>query len=331
MEILSILVADSFRIFILLAFVAAVLFLEGAYLLWSAHRSPEAKKIQHRLQVLAAGAAGSIDSSIVKQRLLSEVPALHRLLWRVPRLRAADRMLEQSGLRLTMAHLLGLAAVSCLTVGGAAVFMRLPPLPTVALGAAAAMLPLLYVQRCRIRRIRTIERQLPDALDLISRALRAGHAFDTGMKMVGQEMTEPIAGEFRLTQDEVNFGVSLQQALLNLASRIPSTDLSYFVIAVLIQRDSGGNLTEVLGKLSELIRERFKLLEKVRVLSAEGKLSAWILGLLPFVVAGAINVINPGFMKVLWTDPLGLSMLNAALVMMMLGILWMRQIIRIHV
>lgn len=331
METLFSLFADSFRTFVLLAFVAAVLFLEGAYLLWNAHRSPEAKKIQKRLQVLAAGAGESGDSSIVKQRLLSDVPALHRLLWRMPRLRLADRVLEQSGLSLTMARLLGLVLVSGLAVGAAAAFMRLPALLTAALVSAAALLPVLHVQRSRLRRIRTIERQLPDALDLISRALRAGHAFDTGMKMVGQEMTEPIAEEFRLTQDEVNFGVSLQQALLNLASRVPSTDLSYFVIAVLIQRESGGNLTEVLDKLSELIRERFKLLEKVRVLSAEGKLSAWILGLLPFVVAGVINVINPGFMKVLWTDPLGISMLNAALVMMVLGILWMRQIIRIHV
>jgi tight adherence protein B len=144
-------------------------------------------------------------------------------------------------------------------------------------------------------------------------------------------MSEPIAGELRITHEEVNFGISLPQALLNLAARVPSTDLRYFVIAVLIQRETGGNLTELLDNLSRLIRQRFKLLEKVRVLAAEGKLSAWIVGLLPFVVAGIINLNNPKFMQVLWTDPLGIKMVWAALIMMLLGILWMRKMIRIHV
>jgi tight adherence protein B len=149
--------------------------------------------------------------------------------------------------------------------------------------------------------------------------------------MVGEEMPEPIGGEFRITHEEVNFGISLQQALTNLAARIPSTDVRYFIIAVLIQRESGGNLTELLGSLAALIRERFKLLEKVRVLSAEGRLSAWILSLLPFCVAGIINLINPSFMQVLWTDPVGIKMVGTALTAMVFGVLWMRQIIRIHV
>ena len=132
-----------------------------------------------------------------------------------------------------------------------------------------------------------IERQLPDALDLMTRALRAGHAFSSALKMAGEEMAEPIAGEFRTVHDEVNFGVSLEQALTHLSERVPLTDLRYFVVAVLIQRDSGGNLTEILGNLSQLIRERLKLLAKVKVLSSEGRMSAWILGLMPFFLAGA--------------------------------------------
>lgn len=195
----------------------------------------------------------------------------------------------------------------------------------------AFSLPFLYVRRRRTARLRAIDRQLPDALDLISRALRAGHAFPSGLQMVGEEMPEPIAGAFRMTHEEVNYGISLPQALNNMAARIPSTDLRYFVIAVLIQRETGGNLTEVLRNLSTLIRERFKLLEKVQVLAAEGKLSAWIVGALPFVVGSIINVINPEFMQVLWTDPMGSQMIGGMLVLMMLGALWMRQIIRIHV
>ena len=192
-------------------------------------------------------------------------------------------------------------------------------------------LPFIYVYRKRRNRLRKIGVQLPDALDLISRALRAGHAFPSALQMVGEELPEPIGGEFRITHDEVNFGVSLQQAMQNLSVRVPSTDLRYFVIAVLIQRETGGNLAEVLNNLSTLIRERLKLLMKVQVLSAEGRLSAWILSILPFALAGVINVINPGFMAVLWTDVAGTKMIVAALIMMAIGTLWMRKIIRIHV
>jgi tight adherence protein B len=173
--------------------------------------------------------------------------------------------------------------------------------------------------------------QLPDALDLISRALKAGHAFPSGLQMVGEEAQDPIAGEFRIVHDEINFGVAVPTALANLANRVPSLDMRQFVIAVLIQRETGGNLTELLANISTLIRERLKLLMKVRVLSAEGRLSAWILCLLPFFLAGVINLINPRFMSVLWTDPMGLKMIYASLVMMAVGALWMRKIIRIRV
>jgi tight adherence protein B len=149
--------------------------------------------------------------------------------------------------------------------------------------------------------------------------------------MVGEEAQDPIAGEFRIVHDEINFGVAVPTALTNLANRVPSPDMRYFVIAVLIQRETGGNLTELLGNISSLIRERLKLLGKVRVLSAEGRMSAWILCALPFALAGVINIVHPKFMAVLWTDPMGLNMIYAALVMMVLGALWMRKIIRIRV
>jgi tight adherence protein B len=331
MASLSELFGNLFLGFMVFAFVAVVLLIEGLYLTWNTYRSPEAKKVTHRLQTLAAGARAEQETVVLKQRLLSELPFLQRLLFTLPRLREFDRLLEQSGLQVTVSRLLLIA----LLLGGAAFagasYFHLPTLVALVLAAAAASLPFLYVLRRRTTRIRSIERQLPDALDLISRALRAGHAFPSGLQMVGEEMTDPIAGEFRITHDEVNYGISLKQALLNMGARVPSTDMRYFIIAVLIQRDTGGNLTEVLQNLSTLIRERFKLLEKVRVLAAEGKLSAWIVGLLPFFLAGVVNVINPGFMQVLWTDPVGLKMVGVMLSLMFLGIIWMRQIIRIHV
>jgi tight adherence protein B len=172
---------------------------------------------------------------------------------------------------------------------------------------------------------------LPDALDLMGRAMKAGHAFPSALQMVGEQMAEPIALEFGIVFDEINYGISTQGALNNLTARVPSTDLSYFVIAVLIQRETGGNLAELLGNISELIRARLRLLGTIRVLSAEGKLSAWILTLLPFALGLMLQIVNPEFIGKLWTDPVGIKMVGGALFMMVVGIYAMSRIIKIRV
>jgi tight adherence protein B len=183
----------------------------------------------------------------------------------------------------------------------------------------------------RDKRIRQFEKQIPEALDLMSRALRAGHAFPTAIQMVADEMQDPIAQEFRILFDETNYGVPQQLALLRLADRVPVADLAYFVVAVQIQRESGGNLAELLDNISGIVRARLKLLGEVRTLSAEGRLSALILIALPFVTAALINLVAPDFMRVLWTDPAGIQFVGAALISMVFGMLWMRKIIRIRI
>ena len=149
--------------------------------------------------------------------------------------------------------------------------------------------------------------------------------------MVSDEFSEPMGGEFRITFDEINYGVSLHDALMNLATRVPVRDLRYFVIAVLIQRETGGNLAELLDTIARLIRERFKLFDKIRVLSAEGRMSAWVLGCLPFGTGGVMMLLNRDFLSALWTDPAGYKIIGLMLLMMAFGVLWMRHIIRIHV
>jgi tight adherence protein B len=144
-------------------------------------------------------------------------------------------------------------------------------------------------------------------------------------------LPNPLGGEFRIAFDEINYGVSMNDALLNLVNRVPVDDVRYFVIAVLIQREAGGNLAEILGNIAGIIRERLKLLAKVRVLSAEGRLSAWILGLLPFIVIAALSVLNPSYCKVFWEDPTGQQIAGLGLGMMFFGILWLRKTVRIHV
>jgi tight adherence protein B len=332
MEIVTNIFGNLFFAFIVFAFIAAVLLLEGLYLTWHAYKGPAARRIEQRLRAMAAGGNAGGEASILKQRMLNEAEPLQRFLLGMPRIRELDRLLQQAGSSWSVSFFLLLS----LAVGiGAFLAVSLVPLlhwmVAVLAGAGAALFPLLFILRKRSTRMLKIVEQLPDALDLICRALKAGHAFPSGLQMVAEETRDPIAGEFRIVHDEINFGVSVPGALTNLAARVPSPDVRHFVIAVLIQRETGGNLTELLGNISTLIRQRLQLLLKVRVLSAEGRLSAVILCALPFVLAAVINLINPKFMAVLWTDPMGLQMIYAALVMMVLGAFWMRTIIRIRV
>lgn len=321
-----------FYAFGILLFVAVVLCVEGVFIWWNSTHGAAAKRIEARLRALSAGGqVGSEQLSILKKRLLADSPRMQKLLMSMPRVGALDRWLEQSGSSWSVAQLMGYCAtVALCTV--ALIPVSPVPIPLMLVAAAiAAVLPVLHVSRQRAKRIIQMEAQLPDAVDMIARALRAGHAFSGALGMVGQEMKAPIGPEFRTTFEEINYGVALDEAMTNLAIRVPVADLRYFVIAVLIQRESGGNLAEILDTIGNMVRERLKLFAKIRVLSAEGRMSAWVLGLLPFATGGMIMVVNPDFMKVLWEDPIGLKMVGGALVMMVLGVLWMRKIIRIRV
>ncbi len=320
-----------FPIFGVLAFVAVVLLFEALYLMWNSYKGPEAKRVEGRLRALSAAADHSEQAAVLKNRMLSDVPLFERLLLRLPRIDQFERMLAQSGLRWTTSSVLIASVLSGVVVYTLLNQVSLVALLRPGLALAAALLPFGYVLWKRAQRLRAIEQQLPDTLDLIGRALRAGHALPSGLQMAGAEMAEPIATEFRITHDEINFGVSTQQALLNLTQRVPLTDLSYFVVAILIQREAGGNLTEVLDNLSNLIRNRLKFKGKIKVLTTEGRMSAWVLGCLPFALAGLLNVINHDFISILWTDPAGIAITKVVLFMMAVGAFWLSRLVRLRV
>jgi len=322
---------NSFLVVAVLTFVAAMLLVEGLYLVWRARKGPEATKVRARLQALAAVHDRSPEARVLKERLLSQASALDRFVLRLPHARSMEALLVQSGLHWTAARLLAWSAGAAVAGFVLAQAVHQPWYVNAGLTLLAGALPVLYVGHRRTRRLHKIEEQLPDALDLLVRGLRAGHAFSSTLKMAGEELQQPVRSEFAATHDEINFGVSLQQALMNLSERVPVTDLRYFVVAVLIQRESGGNLTEILGNLSRLIRERLKLIARVRVLSSEGRLSAWILGVMPFALAGLLQLTNPDFIGKLWTDPIGIAIVQSMLVLMAIGIVIMRKIIRIRV
>jgi tight adherence protein B len=323
---------NFFLILSVLVVLAVVLLFEGLYLVWNTYRGPQAKKIEQRLRVLSASSDASAQAQVLRQRMLSDLPVMARLLLRVPRVHQLDRMILQADLRWTVSRLLlSGAALGLAAYLACAIVLRQGSLATALAVAVLTLAPLAYMLRRRAKRLRKLEQQLPDALDLLTRSLRAGHSFGAGLQMIGQEMADPIAGEIRFVHEEINFGVSLEQALINLSVRVPIRDLRYFVVAVLIQRESGGNLTEVLGKLSHLIRQRLKLYWRIRVLSAEGRLSAWVLGLLPFALAALMNFFNPAFMAPLWQDPLGITIVRNMLLMMAFGVLVLWKITRIRV
>ena len=319
-----------YYLFVVLGFLAVVLFLEGLYLAWNTYKGPEARRIERRLQAMSAG--GSYKAaSLVKQRLLAKTKGMERLLLKVPRIHQLDRLLVQAGLGLSVASFVSVTLLVIVCGLVLAWLVNFPSLVVIVVGLAAGFIPLVYAQASKHKRMRVIEQQLPDALDFMARAMLAGHAFPSALQMVGTEMPEPIAAEFRIVFDEINYGISTQEALGNLAIRVPSTDLRYFVIAVLIQRETGGNLAELLGNISSLVRARLKLLGTVRVLSAEGKMSGWVLTLLPFALGTVLQIVNPNFLSVLWTDPLGIKMAGFALTMMLFGIVVMWRITKIRV
>jgi tight adherence protein B len=319
----------SFVLFALVGFLAVVLAIEGLYNMWASTRSAEARRLSERLHALA-GELHS-EAGLEKARESERMPRLNQLLGRARAGARLTRFVRESSLSVSAVEVILVSAALGLFGLALPTLLGKPPIFGGVLGLGLAVLPWWRVAGRRGQRVQRLEHQFPEALDLMARAMRAGHSFPTGVKMVGDEMPAPLGHDFRVLFDEMNYGVPTNDALVHLAQRVPLADVSYFVVAVMIQRESGGNLAELLDKISSIVRARLKLLGEIRTLSAEGRLSAIILTALPFCVALVVNLVNPEFMAVLWTDPLGLRMVGVALFMMLAGILWMRKIIRIRV
>jgi tight adherence protein B len=318
--------------FAVLMFAAVILIIEGAYLWWADNFGAGSRRIARRLRLMAERGRGSSERlSILKQRRYSEVELLDSALHELPGTGRIDSLLLHAGVKWTVSQFL---AWSIGLFWCALLLAQAWPLPWPARWLVAVVfmgLPTLALLRARKRRLLRIELELPEVADFIARAMRAGHSFSNVLQMVGTDMPEPLAGEFRIAHEEINYGVPLHDALTNLALRVPLTDLRYLVTAVLIQREAGGNLAEILGNISHIIRERLKLVAKVRVLSAEGRMSAWVLGLLPFGTAAVMMFSNPAYISLLWTDPVGRKMLWYGLAMLVIGALWLRRVTHIHI
>jgi tight adherence protein B len=276
--------------------------------------------------------SGNLTKQLLKEPgRLSDVGVFDRLLARSGQaVSPLQRLIQQSGLKITVGTLL--LGSLCSAAVGFFLFFRLLNLPLIALFMACVFggLPFLYVRHVRNKRMLTFEEQFPEAIDLLARALRAGHALTTGLNMVAEELPQPICAEFKLLYDQQNYGLPLPQALKNFAERIPTMDARFFVTAVLTQRDAGGNLSEVLDNLSSIIRERFKLKRQVRVISAHGRITGWVLSILPTALALFIAFTSPAKYRSFYTDPFGMQMIGFALVMQIIGVIIIKKIVTIE-
>jgi len=315
----------------IIIFIFTVALIEGAYYALRKIRSGEKREVLRRLRGYPTKEYEREIIDIMRKSMLSEVPWLNRMLLSIRWTDKLSRMIEQSGTESTLGVFILLSIV--LASGGFVIglWVASNALLSLIIAFFLGVFPFLYVYLKKKRRMEKFQRQLPDALDLIARALKAGHAFTGGLKMVGDELGEPVGTEFEKTLHEINFGSGIPEALKGLTQRVDCPDLRFFIISVIIQRETGGNLAEILAKIAYLIRERFKLQNRVQVLSAEGKLSAIILISIPFVIALALSVLNPVYIKTLFVDPIGKALVAFALLMMVIGIVVMKRMIEIKV
>jgi tight adherence protein B len=302
-------------------------------------RSSRARLIRERLATVdeIPESDPASENILLRDETLSEIPALDTLLRRSGRILDLQTMLSQANLGIRAGNILILCVAGAVVLGGLAFIAGQPlpgqqPLMLAGLGALlGGILPYSYASYRRARRFDKFEELFPEAIDTLARAVRAGHAFTTALELIASEISEPIASEFRKLFEEQKFGLPVRDALMNLTERVPLVDVKFFVTAVMLQRETGGNLAEILDNLSYVIRERFKILRQVRVYTAQGRLTMLLLMGLPPLIVIVMLIMNPGFIRPLFSDPIGHTLIVAGITLQTVGYFVIRKIIQIEV
>jgi tight adherence protein B len=317
---------------VLLVFVTVTAGVVGLYVLITGRsQAAREKTIDDRLQEASGAPVGPTDESMLRTQSAGPLPNLDRVARKALKGLSFERWLEQTGTKLTVSGCLLMSlllATGCAVLG--LVFSHRSWVMPIGFALGLCLLPA-YLRHKRNARIYKFEEHFPEALDLLSRGIRAGHAFSAGMKMVAEELGEPVGPEFRKAFDEQNFGLPLKDSLNNLCLRMPLLDVRFFSTAVLIQRETGGNLSEILDNLAHVVRERFKIRRQVRVHTAHGRFTGYVLLGLPAFLAVALSFINPDHMKLLFEDRIGKMMILGSIVMQAIGYFWIKQVIKIEV
>jgi tight adherence protein B len=317
--------------FVVASFVLTLGLILGAYWVFIVRPERQAHDAVFKRLKLPGGKSRVRDQLLKRAQQLSTVPAFDTLLGRSRLgLRPLELLIEQSGTKLTVGRFLLISGL-CAVVP-TFVFQQALGIPAISLGVGAlsAMAPTAILRFQRTRRLLKFEEQFPEALDLLSRALKAGHAFTTGLGMIAEEMPAPIGPEFQLLHDQQNFGMPLPDALKEFARRIPLLDARFFVTAVLIQREAGGNLSEILDNIATVIRDRFRVKRQIRVISAHGRMTGGVLVAVPPTLGAVLFIINPNHWGTLVGNPLGVQLIVLAIVLQVTGTLIIRKLIRIE-
>lgn len=312
-----------FLLLLLLSFAALLFFLKP---------TREESAVERHLKEIEVTRVQDIGgATILKREPFSSIPWLDDLLRQAPGTWSLMRLLKQAGSPWRVSTVILLSSLGfCLT--GTVVYLASSRAAlSLLLAVTAAVSPYAYLLILRDTRFRRCDALLPEAVDLMARALRAGHAVTAAIEMVGQEIAEPLAGEFRTVHEEQSFGLPMREAMLNLADRLPRDDVRFLATAILVQKETGGNLAQILDKTAGVMRERVRLRGQLRIYTAQGRLTGWILGLMPFVMFALINLVNHDYESILFTDPLGIRVVIAGVVMMLIGVFAIRKVIDIKV
>lgn len=323
--------SDGLMIFLAMVFVAVFMLSQGLIVPVFGESSKMRKRLKQRLNEIESATDDEAISSLLRKKYLRRLTLTERNLESLPGMPAVGRLIEQAGHTMPAYRLTLISLVLCW--GGAAIcwsFSRSVPFTIVA-GLAGFLLPFFKIYSDRKARIEKFEEQLPDAIDSMKRALRAGHPFSAALKLVAEDMDDPVGGEFELTFADINYGNDVRRAMLGLLQRMPSLTVMALVTSVLVQKETGGNLAEILDQISKVIRGRFRFHRRVRTLSAEGRLSAWILALMPLILFAVVSVTTPTYLPVLLDNPVGRKLIIAGCIMGVIGLYWIRRIVRIDV
>jgi tight adherence protein B len=312
-------------------FALVLLAVVGGYFLLAAGRGEKAE-VKRRISLLELRNLQDADvPEFLKKEVLSEVPLLNRLLSRVVVAATIDRRLRQADMKIPVGTflLLSLALFFVGIVAGR--ILHWPTILSIVVGVALLAVPNIIVDIKRRRRLKRFMDHFPEALEMFARSLRAGHSFTGAIQLVAQEMPDPIGPEFSKVFEEQNLGIPLRQALIGMTDRVDILDVKFFVTAILIQRETGGNLAEIIDKIAYVIRERFRVQGQLKIFTAQARMSGFILSFLPIAVAVIVGILNPEYLKPLWIERTGRIMIAIAVTLQVLGMLAMRKIIRIKI
>ncbi len=317
--------------FVIMVFVAVILLMQGLVVPVFGESAKSRKQLKKRMAEIEAVGDTDAFSSLIREKYLRRLSPLERRLESLPGMELVAKRIDEAGHKIRAYQLVLIAIIVGVTTLLVSWFYFRSPAVTVTAGFLGTYFPFMKINMDRVKRIQTFEEQLPDAIDTIKRALRAGHPLAASLKLVAEELDDPVAGEFELTFGDINYGNDVRRAMLGLLSRVPSVTVMALVTSILVQKETGGNLAEILEKISIVIRGRFKFQRKVKTYSAEGRMSAWVLAMVPLVLFVTLWFVTPDYLPLLVEDERGQKMIAYGFVSAVVGVFWIRKILRIDV